>query len=273
MTVIDDTRPTLGYHLVWAFKDGWTITTRGLVHWIRNPAVAVGGLLYPIVMVALFGLVLGSAMTVEGGGDYAEFLMPGMFAQAMANGVMGTMAVVSSDASDGVTDRFRTMPMSQAGVVLGRSFSDIINAVLELVILLGCGMAIGWSWHNGLSGALAAAGLLLLLRFAMIWVGIYLGLLFKPEAAGAAWMVLFPMTMVANTFVSPAQMPTWLGYVAEWNPLSATVTACRELFGNPGVVDGSWATDNAIVLAIAWPLAAFAVFLPLCMRKYRRLSR
>ncbi|MEV0649295.1 ABC transporter permease [Phytomonospora sp. NPDC050363] len=273
MTTFDEASPSLGSHLYWAIRDGWTITTRGLVHWIRNPAVAIGGLLYPIVMVALFGLVLGSAMTVEGGGDYAEFLMPGMFAQAMANGVMATMAMISSDASRGVTDRFRTMPMSQTGVVLGRSFADMINSVLELIILLGCGLAIGWTWHGTWGAALSAVGLLLLLRFAMIWVGIYLGLFLKPEAAGAAWMVLMPITMLANTFVSPEQLPGWLAPIAEWNPLSATVAASRELFGNPGVVGGSWPADNALLLAIVWPLVAFAVFLPLCARKYRRLSR
>jgi ABC-type multidrug transport system permease subunit len=172
-----------------------------------------------------------------------------------------------------VTDRFRSMPMSPSGVVLGRGVSDLINSVLELTILVGCGLVVGWRWNQGPVKALAAVGLLLLLRFALIWVGILVGLMIRPEAAAAAWAPLFPLTMVANTFVSPEQMPGWLGAIAAWNPLSATVAACRELFGNPGMGGDSWAAQHPILLAVLWPLAIIAVFLPLSVRRFRRLDR
>lgn len=259
--------------LRWAVADGWTVARRDLIHWVRNPVVIFSTLLWPIMMVVLFGYVFGSAMVVAGGGDYREFLIPGMFGQSMMFGVVMTLTVVATDAARGVTDRFRSMPMSQAGVVLGRSFADMVNSILELVILAGCGLAVGWGWHRGPVRALAAMGLLLLLRFALIWVGIYLGLMITPEAAGAAWAPLFPLTMLANTFVSPSQMPGWLGVVSEWNPLSATVASCRELFGNPGLGGDSWAAQHSLPLAIAWPVLIVAVFLPLSVRRYRRLDR
>ncbi|RAY14016.1 ABC transporter permease [Actinomadura craniellae] len=257
----------------WALSDGWVVARRGLIHWVRNPVMVVYQLLWPIMMVMLFGYVFGSAMVVAGGGDYREFLMPGLFGQTVMFGLATTVMVMTTDASQGVTDRFRSMPMSQSGVVLGRSFSDMVNSVLELVILVGCGLAVGWRWHHGFGKALAAMGLLLLLRFALIWVGIYLGLIVTPEAAAAAWAPLFPLTMIANTFVSPSQMPGWLGLLAEWNPLSATVGACRELFGNPGWPGESWAAQHAVELAIAWPVVIVAIFLPLSVRRYRRLDR
>jgi ABC-type multidrug transport system permease subunit len=212
-------------------------------------------------------------MTVSGGGDYREFLMPGMFAQTMAVGVTTTLIVVSTQASYGVTDRFRSMPISQSGVVLGRALADLAISALELAALLACGLLVGWGWHNGLGSALAAVGLLFLLRFSLIWVGIYVGLKVPPESAGASWMLLLPLTMIANTFVSPAQMPAWLGVLAEWNPLSATVAACRELFGNPGWSGGSWAAEHALALAVGWPVLITLVFLPLSARAYRRLDR
>ncbi|MFC7722487.1 hypothetical protein [Nonomuraea recticatena] len=86
-------------------------------------------------------------------------------------------------------------------------------------------------------------------------------------------MLLLPLTMVANTFVSPSQMPGWMAVPAEWNPLSATVAACRQLFGNKGWVGDSWASEHAMLLAVAWPVAITLVFLPLSARAYRRLSR
>ncbi|MGV9324285.1 ABC transporter permease [Streptosporangium sandarakinum] len=259
--------------LRWALADGWTIARSNLVHWTRNPAAVLNALLYPIVMVLLFGYVFGSAMNVAGGGDYREFLMPGMYAQSMTMGVMTTMIIIATSSARGVTDRFRSMPISQAAVVLGRSFADMVNSVLELAVLLACGLVVGWGWHRGVGPALAAVGLLLLLRFALIWVGIYVGLALTPESASAAWMPLLPITMLANTFVSPALMPGWMRVIAEWNPLSATVAACRELFGNPGWGGDSWAAQHALWLAIGWPVLITLVFLPLSARRYRRLNR
>ncbi|GAA4222619.1 hypothetical protein FHR32_003854 [Streptosporangium album] len=259
--------------LRWTLADGWTITRANLIHWARNPTGFVGLVMFPIVMVLLFGYVFGSAMSVAGGGDYREFLMPGMFAQTMASGVMTTMIVVTVSTARGVTDRYRSMPISQSGVVLGRALADMVNSVLELAVLLACGLVVGWSWHRGIGNALAAVGLLLLLRSALIWVGIYLGLMLAPESASAAWMPLLPLTMLANTFVSPSLMPGWLGTIAEWNPLSATVAACRELFGNPGWGGTSWAAENALLLAIGWPVLVTLIFLPLSARRYRRLDR
>jgi ABC-type multidrug transport system permease subunit len=167
------------------------------------------------------------------------------------------------------------MPMAQSAVVIGRSTADIVNSVLELAVLVACGLLVGWSADTGPLPTLAAFGLLLLLRFAMIWVGIYLGLIVSPEAAGSTWALLFPLTMISNTFVSPSQMPAWLGTVAEWNPLSATVGAVRQLFGNtvPELVGGSWAAQNALLLAVAWPVLIVAVFLPLAVRRYNAVAR
>jgi ABC-type multidrug transport system permease subunit len=160
-------------------------------------------------------------------------------------------------------------------VVLGRSIADILAAALDLIILIGCALVIGWRWHGGLDDALLAVGLLFLLRFALIWVGIYLGLLFRtPEAAsGVLYSLVFPIAMISNTFVAPELMPAWLGTIAEWNPVSSTVTATRDLFGNPSPAGGSWIAENALLMAIAWPVLLVIVFFPLSVRRYQRLSR
>jgi ABC-2 type transport system permease protein len=265
---------TVGDRLRGMLVDAGTVAWRDLIHWRRDPARIWGSLLYTIISVLLFGYVFGSAIVVPGGGDYREFLMPGMFALTMMFGIGETATGVATDAAKGVTDRFRSMPMSQVGVVAGRSLADMVNALLGIVLLVACGLAVGWRWHGGLGQALAAVGLLLLLRFAFIWVGIWAGLrLPSVEAVGAMYGLLFPLTMLANTFVSPELMPGWLGLIADWNPLSATVTATRELFGNPGLGGESWISQHALPMAIAWPVALVAVFLPLSVRRYRRLSR
>jgi ABC-2 type transport system permease protein len=260
--------------MIWALRDSWAITRRDMTHWVTQPVMIVAELAYPITFVLLFAYVFGSAMTVPGGGDYREFLMPGMFAQTMAFGIGGTMAAVSADVEKGITDRFRAMPMSRVAVVAGRSIADMLNSVVALSIMLGCGLVVGWSWHDGLPSALAAVALLLWLRFACLWAGILLGLIIRgPEAIGAVWGLLFPVTMITSAFVAPELMPDWLGFLAEWNPLSATVTATRELFGNPIAAGDSWVANHAVEMAVVWPLVLVAVFLPLSVRRYQRLSR
>ncbi len=274
MTIIPAAMPrTFVGRLRWAVADGWTITLRSLAHWKQQPAQFLITLMFPIMIALLFGYLFGGSMVVPGGGNYREFLMPGLFAMTMLFGVESTMIAVATDASRGVTDRFRSMPMASSAVVVGRAIADMVDALLVLVVLLGCGVAIGWRWREGIGDAALALGLLLLLRFAFIWIGIYLGLVVRnPESVMVVQIVVWPIGFLANTFSSPAGMPDWLGMVAEWNPLSSTVAATRQLFGNPGWGGDSWIAEHALLMAVVWPLLLTAVFLPLAVRRYRRLS-
>lgn len=259
----------------WAFIDGWTMTRRDILHWLREPGPVIVGLLFPVLMVVMFGYLFGGAMAVPGGGDgYREFILPGMFAMTMAFGLEATMIAVSTDAAKGVTDRFRSMPMAPSAVVVGRAGADMLNSALGLAVIMVAGLVVGWQAHTGPLSVLAAVGLLLLLRFALLWLGIYLGLVIKaPESVMAVQILVWPVTFLSNTFVAPGTMPGWLGTIAEWNPLSSTVAATRELFGNPSWGDGSWVADHALLMAIVWPVLLVAIFFPLSVRRFQRLSR
>ncbi|HSA53847.1 MAG TPA: ABC transporter permease [Yinghuangia sp.] len=260
--------------LRWAVTDSWTLTRRTLSHWSRQPGPLILGLLFPVMLVLMFGYLFGGQMEVPGGGGYREFLMPGMFAMTMVFGVESTFAAVSTDASRGVTDRFRSMPIAPSAVVAGRCAADLLNSVAALAVMVVCGRLVGWSWHDGVARALAAFALLLALRFALLWVGIALGLTAKgPESLVAIQVLVWPIGFLSNTFASPESMPGWLGAIAEWNPLSATVAATRELFGNPGWGGDSFAARHAIELAVAWPVLITAVFFPLAVRRFARLNR
>lgn len=259
--------------LYWTFADCWTVARRGLTHLIRQPSNIAWQLGFPIVSVLLFGYVFGSAMSVPGG-DYLTFLMPGMFGMTMAMGFMNTAFMVVHETAKGLTDRFRSMPMAPSAVVTGRGVSDLIGACLDLLVLAVMALVIGWRSNGGVVATIAAFGLFLLLRFALIWIGILLGLLIpNEEAAGNLFAVAFPFAMISSAFVPPSGMPDWLGTIAMWNPVSSTVTGARELFGNPAAVGGSWIEQNAVLMAVVWPLVITAVFLPLAVRRFQRLSR
>ena len=267
---------TLRSRLAWAVADAWVITGRDLAHWARQPAAVIANtLLFPLMIVLMFGYLLGGAMTVPGGGNYRDFLMPGMFAMTMVFGIGATLGAVSADAARGVTDRFRSMPMAASAVIAGRAAADMLNSAAALAVLAGCGFLAGWHPHRGAARAVAALALLLLLRFAFVWIGIYLGLTFyrNPESVTAVRTLEFPVGFLGNPFVAVATMPAWLGVIAQWNPLSSTVAAARQLFGDPAGANPSWVTGHALLMAVAWPSLLIAVFFPLSLHRYRHLSR
>jgi ABC transporter DrrB family efflux protein len=258
----------------WAIVDTWTMARRDFARWTRQPGPLVVALLFPVLVLLMFGYLFGGAMVVPGGGAYREFLMPGMFALTMLFGIETTMVAVSTDAARGITDRFRSMPMAPSAVVAGRTVSDLVNSALGLAVMIGCGVLVGWRAHGGVGAAAGAIALLLLFRFAVLCLGVYLGLIVKgPESVVAAQILVWPVGFLASTFVPPETMPGWLGAAAEWNPLSPTVSAVRELFGNPGTAGGSWIAQHATLMAIVWPVLLVAVFAPLAVVRYHRLAR
>ncbi|WP_274561120.1 ABC transporter permease [Streptomyces spiramyceticus] len=255
----------------WAVTDSWTMTRRELAHWGRQPVQVVVGLVFPVMLLLMFGFLIGGGKGVTG--EYVEFLVPGVLALTMAFGLEATMLAVTQDLGKGVIDRFRSMPMATSAVLVGRCVADMLQSAVSLLALIGVGYAIGWRWHGSFMAALGAVGLLLLLRFAMLWIGIHLALVAgKPELVQAVQILVWPVGFLSNAIAIPQSMPDWLGAIVEWNPMSATATAVRDLFGNPGAAGGSWAADHAELLAVVWPVALVAVFFPLAVRRFGRLS-
>ncbi|MBX9424477.1 MULTISPECIES: ABC transporter permease [Streptomyces] len=247
-------------------SDCWTMTRRELAHWARQPVQVLVGLVFPVMMLLMFGYLVGGGRSVEG--DYVDFLVPGMLTLTMVFGLEGTMTAVTQDLNKGVIDRFRSMPMSDGAVLVGRAAADMLQSTVGLLVMVGVGYAIGWRADGGLGSTLAALGLLLWLRFAMLWIGIFLALVAgRAELVQAVQILVWPVGFLSNAFASPDAMPGWLGTFVEWNPMSATATAVRELFGNPGGEPGH------IGAAVVWPLVLLAVFFPLAVRKFGRLGK
>lgn len=250
----------------YALTDSWTMTRRELAHWARQPVQLLVGLVFPVMLLLMFGYLIGGGRGVTG--DYLDYLVPGMLALTMAFGLEGTMLSVTQDLNKGVIDRFRSMPMANGAVLVGRSIADMLQSALGLAILMGVAFALGWRVHGGIGAFLGAVGLLLLFRFAMLWIGIHLAMVAgKPELVTAVQILVWPVGFLSNAIATPASMPAWLGTVVEWNPMSHTATAVRDLFGVPGAhADHMWT-------AAAWPLALLTLFFPLAVRRFTRLGK
>ncbi|MDH3500574.1 MAG: ABC transporter permease, partial [Acidimicrobiia bacterium] len=218
--------------LLQAVADSHVIAKRNVIKIKRVPEVLVFVLLSPIMFVLLFAYVFGSSITIPGG-SYREFLIGGIFAQTVIFGATFTGAGIADDMQKGIIDRFRSLPMSRAAVLVGRTASDVIYNVLSLLIMALSGLLVGWRIHNGVFDAALGFGLLLLFAYAFSWVMAYVGLLVPSVEVinNASFMVIFPLTFVANTFVPSENLPGILRTFAEWNPVSAVTQAARELFG------------------------------------------
>jgi ABC-type polysaccharide/polyol phosphate export permease len=266
---------TLSHRLTWAIADGWVIAKRNLTHVRHVPEKLLDVTVQPLMFVILFAYVFGSAIHVPGG-DYKEFLMAGIFAQTMAFTFMGTAMSIAEDVHTGVVDRFRALPMARSAVLSGRVTADFLAAMIGLAVLVASGLVVGWGIHTDVPHAAAGFGVLLLFTYAMLWLGTLTGLIVRaPDAAqGLGFVVLFPLTFLANTFVPTDHMGSFLKAFAQYNPMSAVVAALRGLFGNPGAVPAHapWVLQHATLTATLWSLGLLAITMPLAIRRYQKAT-
>ena len=253
-----------------AFTDGTAAAERVLTKLRHDPTAIALTLGSPVVMVILFGYILGSAITVPSGG-YREFLVPGLFATIGAN-ILPSMITMARDSSRGVVDRFRSLPIARTAVPFGQAAATVVYGLVSFVLMALCGLAVGWRIERGVGYAVGAFALLTAFQFAATWVGMYLGLVLRSEqAAGQASILVFPLTMLSNVYVPTSGMPAWLRTIADWNPVSALAAAVRDLFGNPGApTNGTWQLEHPVVATLAWTALLLAIFVPLCTRRFAR---
>ncbi|MDX3588467.1 MULTISPECIES: ABC transporter permease [Streptomyces] len=267
-----------GNPITQSIRDSLVVAKRNLIRMSRIPEMVIFGLIQPVMFVVLFSYVFGGSMNVGGTTDpavYREFLMAGIFAQTVTFATAGAGAGIADDMHKGLIDRFRSLPMARGAVLTGRTLADLVQTALTLAVLAVVALLVGWRTHTSFGEVLGAFGLLLLLGYAFTWVGALIGLSVRtPEAATSGGLIwLFPVTFISNAFVDSSRMTPWLQHVADWNPFSATVQACRQLFGNPGVSPSdAWPMQHPVWASLIWSVLIIVMFRTLSVRKYRSAS-
>ena len=259
-----------------AVADSAVITKRNLIKIKRVPDLLVFTTLSPIMFVLLFAYVFGGAIDVPGVG-YKEFLIAGIFAQTVVFGSTFTGYSLAEDLQKGVIDRFRSLPMAPSAVLFGRTASDVFINIISLFVMAVAGLIVGWRIRSSLLDAVAGFLLLLAFAYAISWVMAWVGLLVRtPEIVNnAAFIVIFPVTFIANTFVPANTLPGPLETFANWNPVSAVTQGARELFGNtsPALPPADvWPMQHPAAYSLIWVMIILAVFIPLSVRQYRKAA-
>lgn len=257
--------------MIGAVTDGAAAAERHLTKLRHDPAGIALTLGAPVVLVIIFGYIFGSAISVPGGANYREFLLPGLLAMTAAN-VLPSMIGAARDSTRGVVDRFRSLPIARVAVPFGQATALTLYGLGSFVLMGLCGLAVGWRIERGAGYAIGALALVAAFQFAATWVGMYLGLVIgNEETAAQASILPVPVTMLSNVFVPTAGMPAWLRAIADWNPISALAAALRELFGNPTTpANGTWPLLHPVLASVCWLALLLAIFMPLCAARYAR---
>ena len=259
-----------------ALGDGAVVAKRNLIKIKRVPEILVWTLVSPIMFVLMFAYVFGSSIEIPGV-DYREFLMAGIFTQTVIFGSTFTGVGMAEDMTKGVIDRFRSLPMTRSSVLIGRTASDIVYNLISIVMMTLTGLVVGWRIHTSVPEAIGGFLLLLVFAYSFSWVMAYIGLLVPSVEVinNASFMVIFPLTFIADTFVPSQNLPPVLRVFAEWNPVSSLARGVRELFGNlpEGMpVSGAWSLQNPVLYTLIWVVVILAVFVPLSTRQYKRAA-
>jgi ABC transporter DrrB family efflux protein len=251
-----------------ALTDTAVVTRRNLRHFIRQPDLLTFSTIQPVLFVLLFVYVFGGAVSrsLPHGVTYVDFLLPGIFVQSVTFGASQTAVGLAEDLTRGVVDRFRSMPMARSAVLAGRTVADLVRSILIIALMIAVGYLVGFRFTGGAAGAVACVAVVAAFGFALSWIFAFVALTVRGAEAAqtAGFVVIFPLVFASSVFVPVATFPHWLQAFAKINPVTVTANAARSfaLFGTPA----------SLGAAAAWIGGLLAVFIPLSVWRYRRIS-
>ena len=263
-------RPSAAQMARWAISDSLVMTRRNLLVWLRVPAYIVFTVVQPVIFVLLFRYVFGGAIHAPGTGGYVSYLMPGIIGQTAAFATFATAIALAQEATKGVIDRFRAMPMARSAVLAGRLIADSIRMLIVILVIIGVGYAVGFRFQNGVAGAVGMVLLAEIFGITICSVSAFVGLAIKDEesvqAFGLIW--IFPLTFVSSAFVPIATMPGWLQVFANNQPVTLVINAMRAMaLGGP-----DFPLNPSLWESLVWLAGILIVFVPLAVWSYRRVG-
>ncbi len=249
--------------------DAWVVSGRNLRHFVRQPDLLVFSTIQPIMFVLLFTYVFGGAIShsLPPGVSYIDYLLPGILVQSVTFRASQTAVGLSEDVKLGVIDRFRSMPMARSAVLIGRTAADFVRNVLIIVLMIIVGYIIGFRFQAGFAQAVGCIALVSAFGLALSWIFAFIALTVRSAEAAqtAGFVVLFPIVFASSVFVPVSTLPSWLQAIAKVSPVTLTANAARSFALVPG-------TPSSLGGAVAWIAGLLAVFIPLSVWRYRRMT-
>ncbi|MEV8093425.1 ABC transporter permease [Kitasatospora sp. NPDC085879] len=256
----DDPRIGFAGHL----RHVGALTRRNLMRIKADPESMLDAVLIPIIFTVLFVYVFGGAVSGSQH-DYIQYMIPGLLGTTGLNLAMAVGTGLNSDFQTGVMDRFRTLPIGRAAVLLSKIVAETCRGLVSFTILIGFSMILGLEIKTGFLQLLAAVGLSLLFGMSIVWISMLLGMSLRSAQAvqGVSMLVIMPLQFGSSIFAPTSTMPGWLQAFTEYNPLSALADACRSLInGGP--------LTHSVTIVLVWSVAITAITAPLAVARFRK---
>jgi oleandomycin transport system permease protein len=240
------------------------LTRRNLMRIKADPESMFDAVLMPIIFTVLFVYVFGGAVAGSQH-DYIQYMIPGLLGQTGINLAMAVGTGLNSDFTTGVMDRFRTLPIGRASVLLAKIAAETCRVLVSYVILIAFGLVLGLEVKTGPLQLLAAVALSMLLGMSIVWVSMLLGMSLRSAQAvqGVSALVIMPLQFGSSIFAPTDTMPGWLQAFTRVNPLSALADASRSLINGGPVA-------HPVLVVLAWSAGITAVFAPLAVARFRK---
>jgi ABC-2 type transport system permease protein len=249
------------------FTDTLLLTQRNLRVTARTPELVVLAAVMPVMFVLLFRYVFGGSIHVPGYANYVDYLIPGIVVQTALFGGSSSAVGVADDLSNGVTDRFRSLPTNRASILASRTLADLVRLTYTIALLIGIGLLVGFRFHNSPLPIAAGIGIALFFGYACSWLFTLAGLIVRnvETATLAGFLVTFPLVFAASTFTSTKFMPGWLRAFADAQPVTQVADALRDL------TQGTGAAGPAAMHALMWSAGILLVAATLSTWRFRKV--
>jgi ABC transporter DrrB family efflux protein len=278
MSAIATTAPRTTSRALLSFFDSLVVARRNLMQIVRIPAVLVFELVQPVMFVLLFVYVFANNIAnvdpeIIALGGYVMFLMPGIIIQNAIFGATTTAIGIAEDLKSGLVDRFRSLPMARSAMLAGRATSDLVKNFILLLVVIGIGYLVGFSFQNGFVNAVAMIVLVLAVSFTFSWVMAAIALSVKKLEAvqAAAFTGIFPLVFMSSALVPIEGMAPWVQAIARNNPITHWANLARYFaLGEFSSMGGT--AEQLILWSGLWIIGLLAVFMPLSIRLYSKLT-
>ncbi|MEV8320917.1 ABC transporter permease [Streptomyces sp. NPDC059900] len=247
-----------------AVRDSNTMLRRNLLHARRYPSLTLNLLLTPVMLLLLFVYVFGDTMSGGAGRDaYIAYIVPGILLMTIGSTTIGTAVSVSTDMSEGIIARFRTMAIHRGSVLVGHVVGSVLQSIASVVLVGAVGVAIGFRSVDATALEwVAAFGLLTVFALALTWIAVGMGMVSpNAEAASNNAMPLIFLPLISSAFVPLDSMPGWFQPIAEYQPFTPAIETLRGLLlgteiGNNGWIALAWCV-GLTVLGYRWSKAVY----------------
>ncbi|SFI77820.1 ABC-2 type transport system permease protein [Paenibacillus sp. UNC496MF] len=227
---------------------------------LRNAEALIMAIMLPVMLMLLFTYVFGGA--IDPGGDYVDYVVPGIILLCAGFGSASTAVDVAHDMTNGIIDRFRTMPIRSLSVITGHVAASLARNLLATGVVIGVAFLVGFRSSAGFLEWLGAIGLIALFILALTWLFAAIGLIAgSPSAASGYGFILLFLPYLSSAFVPTETMPRWLQGVANHQPITPVIETIRGLLTGTPIGDSAWLAAvwclGILLVAIVWSIAAF----------------